>query len=403
MGFRFLDLPPELRDQIYHEVLSSENARHPPPTDDHPATYHFDLSLLLANRRIHHEALRAFRDSNIFVKITTPWEESIAHINSEGRVPIIVTGGRADAFRLFHLLVAIDAPVVPCRDSGYSMVICLADLPAFTRMWNFSNLSLRGLNGHLRLRLTLNDPHNPDRKIPKELQTRLLQPFGLVKDLYGFSLHGTKVLPSVEDALKRELATPDPSPEECLEKADALRETGDKHFHAKEYTAALEKYTASFAAIHITVSGRQRYIHADAYYARGATSGPYNNQLCSHARLLLRVKLVAGTIRTYLRLREWDEAWFWGKRSILLWRAGMIGDEDPDLAEERKWQWLRHPAHTSFPAGTDMGWIFYWTSLAARELGLEAEARNLGKAALIYVPHHEIMREEKSMPDGQIT
>lgn len=137
--FRFLDLPAEIRDQIYHDVLSTDTARRPPVDDDEPASYKFNLAILQANKQIHHEAKKAFQD-NVFIKITTPWPESIDHISSEGRVPIITTGSRAEHFQAFHLWIWIDTPGFPLSGPAYSMLICLEDLPAFTRMWNFSNL-----------------------------------------------------------------------------------------------------------------------------------------------------------------------------------------------------------------------------------------------------------------------
>ncbi|KAL8735836.1 MAG: hypothetical protein Q9181_002665 [Wetmoreana brouardii] len=392
MVFRFLDLPAEIRDQIYHEVLSCDSARRPPKNDDEPASYKFNLEILRANRQIYHESKKAFQD-NIFIKVTTPWAESIGHISFEGRVPLITTGPQAENFRSFHSWVWIDAPGVPQPGIEYSMIICLEDIPAFTRMWRFSNLNHRGLNPHLRLKITLQDPHVPDRKIPRALQIRLLQPFGDVKELHSFSVHGAKVLPSVEETLKKEQGTPDPSPEQCLESATALKDAGNRALQAGDYTTALQQYTDSFAAIHITVSGRKRYIHADGYYIHELSSGPYKGLRGDYARLILRVKLVANFIQTYLKMRDWDEARFWGKRSIVMFRRSLTDDISDDLeGEEEKWAWVKESATMSFPARVDMGKILYRTSLASRELGYQQEVKNLLRAAAVYLPHDEVVQ-----------
>ncbi|KAI4248779.1 MAG: hypothetical protein L6R40_000790 [Gallowayella cf. fulva] len=396
MSFRFLELPAEIRDQIYHEILSCNNARHPPADDDDPASYHFDLAILRTNRQIHHESKKAFQD-NIFVKITTPWSESIDHISSDGRVPMITVGPAAESFKSFHLWVWIDAPGVGARETAYSMVISLDDLPAFTLMWRFSNLTHGGLNPHLRLKLILQDPHVPDRKIPKALQMRLLQPFGLVKSLHSFSLHGAMVLPSVEEALRKEQATPEPLPEECLETATTLKDAGNKSLQAKDYPTALQYYTDAFAAIHITVSGRKRYVHADGYYDREITSGTYTGQRSDYVRLMLRVKLVANFIQTYLKMEKWEEARFWGKRSIVLFRTSLTGRvaEDLDGDFDKDWVWAKNSAGMGFPAKDDMGKILYRTALASRELGYEKEDLNLIQAAAIYLPNDPIVQAEK--------
>ncbi|KAI4198894.1 MAG: hypothetical protein LQ350_004959 [Teloschistes chrysophthalmus] len=392
MAFSFLNLPAEIRDQIYHEVLSATNARRPPLKDDDPGTFEFDLGVLRVNKQIHHEAKKAFED-NVFIKITTPWSESIDHISSEGRVPIITKGKPADDFHAFHLWVWIVAPGVPDRGVAYSMVISLDDLPAFTRMWHFSNLNHQGLNPHLGLKLTLQDPHVPDRKIPRNLQTLLLQPFALVKDLHSFTVEGAKVLPSVEEALKTEQAIPDASPEESLARATALKTLGNQSLQAGEYAAALQQYTDAFAAIHITVSGRKRYIHADGYYRRELTSGPYQGQRSDYARIILRVQLVANVLQVYLKMQGWEDARFWGKRSILLFRKSLIGETDDELGGSRAdWAWVQESATMGFPARTEMGKILYRTALASYELKRQDEVANLMWAAAVYLPHDQIVQ-----------
>ncbi|KAI4115175.1 MAG: hypothetical protein LQ345_004183 [Seirophora villosa] len=396
--FPFLHLPAEIRDQIYHDILSTDNARCPPVDDDEPASYKFDLAILHANKQIHHEAKKAFQD-NVFIKITTPWPESIEHISSEGRVPIITTGRRAEHFESFHLWIWIDTPGVPSSGPAYSMLICLEDLPAFTRMWHFSNLNHQSLNTFLRLKLTLQDPHVPDRKIPRNLQNRLLRPFGLVKNLHSLSVRGAKVLPSVEEALFKEQAVPDPSPEECLERATALKEEGNKSLQAGDYATALQSYTDAFAAIHITVSGRKRHVHADGYYTGELASGLYKGQRSDYVRLVLRVKLVANIIQAYLKMKEWEEARFWGRRSITLFRSSLTGDLDNDLRDHTKWGWVSEAANMGFPAQAEMGKIMYRTALASRELGYDKEVENLIRAAAICLPHDGLVQKEKNTLD----
>ncbi|KAI4207830.1 MAG: hypothetical protein LQ346_000333 [Caloplaca aetnensis] len=397
--FRFLDLPAEIRDQVYHDVLASENARRPADHDEEPATYKFDLAILQVSKQLHHEAKRAFQD-NVFVKITTPWAETIDHISSEGRVPIITTGSKAEHFDSFHLWISVDTPGISFTGCAYSMLICLEDLPAFTRVWHFSNLNHQGLNSHLRLSLNLKDPHVFDRKIPKDLQNRLLRPFGVVKGLHSLYVNGAKVLPSVEEALRKEQAIPDLSPEQCLEMATALKDAGNKSLQAENCATALQQYIQAFAAIHITVSGRKRYIHADGYYMRECASGAYIGQRSDYVRLIIRVKLVANIIQVHLKSKDWDEARFWGKRSIILFRSSLNGDNDDDLgAGEDKWAWVKQSATIGFPARAEMGKILYRTALASRELQLDDEVENLIRAAAIYLPNDEIVQTEKKVLD----
>ena len=395
MSIQFLDFPAEIREQIYGEILSTANSRCEPSCPEEPATYKFHLDILRASHMVYWEAKKVFQD-NIFVKITTPWPEAIDHIKSDGKVPSVMTGDKAAAFKDFHLWVFIDTPATPYpqHHGNFSMLICLEDLEAFTRMWHFSNLNHIGLNQHLRLKLTIQDPHVPDQKIPKSLQTKLLLPFGMVKNLHTFSVHGAKLLPSVEEALQKERNVPDPSPEQSLDKGFELKEAGNKLLQDGLYHEALNRYVESFAAIHITVSGRLRSIHADGYYIRELLSGPHKGMRGDLVRMILRVQLVANVVLTYLKLEEWAEAYFWGKRSIVIFRQSVTGDEADDFGDEDPQTWLGETWAQRFPAHDAMGKIFYRTALASRKLGKITDMRILMRAAKIYLPRDGIVQQE---------
>ena len=397
MGLRFLDFPAEIREQIYGEILSTASARCGPMCPDEPASFKYQVNILLANHQIYHEAKKVFQD-NIFVKITTPWPEAIEHIRSAGKVPSVCTGDKASAFRDFHLWILIDTPATPYPQShgSFSMLICLEDLEAFTRMWHFSNLNHVGLNQHLRLKLIIQDPHVEERKIPKRLQQRLLLPFGLVKELHTFSVDGrnTKILPSVEEALKKEQKIPDPTPEQSLEKSFLLKDAGNKFLKEGSLRKALELYVEAFAAIHITVSGRARTIHADGYYIRELVSGTYRGMRGDYVRMILRVQLVANMVLAYLKLEDYAEAHFWGKRTIVLFRQSVTGNDAEDFGDDDPQSWLSETWAARFPAHEAMGKIFYRTAMASKKLGKTADVRTLMRAANVYLPNDQAVQKE---------
>ena len=398
MALRFLDFPPEIREQIYYELLCTANARRDfGPIIGH--SYQYQLNILRTNRQIYHEAKKAFQD-NIFVKITTPWPEALDHISAEGKVPIVTAGDMADGFTAFHLWAWIDAPQALGSGEMYSMVICLEDLEAFTQTWKYSNLNHPGMNAHLRLKLTLQDPHVPDRKIPKAVQSRLLLPFGVVKGLQSFEVHGQKVLPSVKESLTKTQNTPEPTPEECLDRATSMKDEGNKLLQAGQFREALQKYIDAFAAIHINVAGRVRTIYADGYYIRQLESGSYKDQRGDYVRMVLRIKLVANVVQTYLKLEEYAEAHFWGKRSIILFRQGMTGTIGRELEDDIATSWLAETASMHIPAKAEMGKIFYRTALASRAMGKNADVKTLIKAAAMFLPYDEQVQRENRALDG---
>ena len=412
MAPKFLDYPAEIREQIYREILSTTSSKVESDDPEQPARYEYQLAILSTCHQIHREAKKVFQD-NIFVKITTPWPEAIEHIRHEGKVPSVTTGDKAQSFRDFHLWVFIDTPggVHPSEHGAFSMLICLEDLESFNRFWHFSNLNFYGLNRHLRLRLTVQDPHVPDRKIPKALQSRLLMPFGMIKGLDTFTVLGDKVLPSVQEALEKERAIPDPTPEQCLEKGFALKDAGNALLKLGMFRQALQKYFDSFAAVHIYVLGRNRTVHCDGFYSRDLTSGTYKGQRSDYARGILRVQLVANIVLAFLKLEDFAEAHFWGKRSINLFRRSVTGgdhgdDDDDDVGgeeeEDDNQEWLTRILAVRFPAQDAMGKIFYRTALASRGLGKVADVRNLMKAAAVYLPNDEIVqREMRALEEGQ--
>ncbi|KAL9113511.1 MAG: hypothetical protein Q9227_002248 [Pyrenula ochraceoflavens] len=381
-----LRLPVEVRDIIHRMVLGPASAKRPPV--DGYSDYKFDLTLLLVNRQIHDEARHIFQRLHTFIKITTPWPEAQQHVALQGYVPMICTGPRASKFMSYHLLVTIDAPFyAQFGHQSESFVIHIDDLPTFCQMWQYSDLSHPGLNAHLRLTLHLQDPYTPsysDPHLPRSLQTTLLEPFSKVKNLSSFTTQGP-FLPSLLTNLKSSMAVPYPTPSACLQRATQLKDSGNALLLANDPQGAIALYEQAFLAIHIVVQGRRRSIWADAFFHTTLpTSDPNfpNGQNAHTLRLVLRVRLVANIIHAYNLLENWAEAHFWGMRTIEIMREA-TGPEGEDQ--------VMH----GFPAGNELGKIYYRTGLAARELGVEKEVvRGLMRVAQGYLPGNEKVRKE---------
>lgn len=397
----FLQCPAEIREQIYRELLSSTCSRCDSGLGDGRARYNFQLNILRVNRQIHREAKKILED-NIFIKITTPWAEAIKHISSEGKVVAVATGDNAERYSNHHLWVYIDAPDFPrLSHATYSMLMCLEDLATFTAGWHINNLDHPELNSHLSLRLMVQDPYEYDRKLPKSLQQRLLLPFGIVKNLSECSIQGSKVLPSVKEALIKAQAIPDPTREECLEKATTLKEAGVKAIEEGDYRQALQIFFDAFAAIHIQIEGRKRTIYTESFYTEVIQTGMYKGQRGDYTRMVLRVSLVSNVILAYLKLEEWAEAHFWGKRSIVIFRQSITGDTSEEFSWEGTPSWIIGTANMHVPAKMDLGYIFYRTALASRAMGKEADVKTLVKGAALYLPDDPVVQADCKALDSQ--
>ena len=250
----------------------------------------------------------------------------------------------------------VDSPVIEFAvATTFTMVILLSDLHLFCKIWYYSALSQPGLNSYLRLTLRLQNPYSTslaEAPIRKSLQRQLLMPFGKVKGLNEVLIEGCDE--SVKAQLEAAMEIPYDPPEKCFEHTTRLMEEGTEAFRKKEHEQALKLFMESFRAMHILCNGRKRSIYADAHFDITLSGGPYDGQPGTLVRLILRVKLVSRVIDVYLKLQQWEEAKFWGMRSINFMRESM-GPNAGDYIPE-------------FIAAGDMALIYLRTAMACKVL-----------------------------------
>ncbi|KAM3416350.1 hypothetical protein BST61_g7953 [Cercospora zeina] len=398
----FLSLPPEVREEIYRLLLHPAANR--TVHADEYITYNYApaLQLLLTNRLIYIEARKVFYNLNQFVRIETPWPEARNHVATEGHVPIIMEGRKAAKFDKHIMTMRIDAPQHSSLQWDIQNFVILADdVIMFADMWMYSGLTHPGLNEHLRLILELRDPYAVEgeeekkkKNMSEALQRKLLLPFGVIKNLnavskgYGTVFEGDlKPSAKIEKEMRALQAEPYRSPEHCLREATRLKFEGNAELAKRNFQGALKLYDEAWKAIHIVVMGRQRHIHADAFFARELREEPYMGKNGQTERLMLRIQLVANTCEVYLRMKEWDLCQFWGMRTITILRDAMELENAGLLAPEDE-------AVPAFPAAAQMGKIYYRTAIAYKELGEEHEARRLLRVARVYLPDDEAVKRE---------
>jgi hypothetical protein len=372
-------LPPELRNDVYALLLDPAYLRQDHPNGQH--TYNYDLALLRVNKQIYLEARKIFRQRNVFVRIETPWDQTQHHVQVEGNVPVLAEDQRVDQIANIYMRVVIDSP-----QHGQSVdrdnrrfVVLADDLEPFTNTWYYSDLSYAGdLNKHLRLVLHLQNPmvetSTDQTPLTKSLQRKLLLPFGNVKNLLSSSINGPGIdRDGIWKDVKTAMAIPYDTPEHCLEECSRLKDLGNEALK-KDPKKAIELYIQAFKSLHIICVGRHRSIWGDPWFATTLRSGPFANQHGQVTRLVLRVKLVANVVKAYLDLENWEDAHFWGMRTILLMRESVREEDEP---------------MDGFPAKAQMGKIYFRTGVAAKMMDDEGEARRLLRIAKLYLPYDE--------------
>ncbi|KAI1851623.1 hypothetical protein JX265_010707 [Neoarthrinium moseri] len=387
----FLTLPPEIREQVYHLLLNPDASRLSHPDEYTDYNYRNALVLFRLNRQIYYEARKVFRDLNIFVRIQTPFPNAQDYVAFEGHVPILMKGQPAARFQGQSLNVVIGAPDTPIQEAEPNyIVILLDDLEKFAKIWLYSDLTNPGLNRFLSLELDMRDPYTPDweeKRMPKWVQRQLLMPFGDVKNLKSLTIKGDpKPLASIETELRAQQQIPYPTAEQCLSECARLKTEGNKELTAGNYHTALRLYAQAWEAMFIIVKGRQRHVHAEAYFSRELHDEPYKGRHGQAERLQLRVQLVANTCLAYLKLEDWEELIFWGMRTIGMMQQA-TGANEHDISPEDE-------AMLGFPAAVQLGKIYYRTAMGYKALGVKDQAKKLLRVAKVYLPRDENVSRE---------
>jgi hypothetical protein len=303
----------------------------------------------------------------------------------EGDVPVLAEDLHADQIVNVYMRVIIDSPQHGQsidRDSR-CFVLLADDLEAFTRMWYYSDLSYAGdLNRHLRLTLHLQNPlaegPTDHRPLSKALQRKLLHPFGDVKNLLQLEVNGDGIdREGIEKDMRISMAVPYATPEHCVEECARLKDAGNVALKSNA-KRAIELYIEAFREIHILCHGHRRLIWGDPWFERILQGGQFDGQHGQVVRLIMRVKLVASVVQAYLDLEDYNEAHFWGMRTILLMREAVGGEDEPLF---------------SFPARSEMGMIYYRTGFACKMLGDAEEARTFLRVAALYLPNDDKVLE----------
>lgn len=300
--FRFLDLPIEVRNAIYHVILCD-----PPPAKlrrveqadllwlpegmamiRHPSEMH----ILQTSRQVHAEARDAMLRGNQFIRIRAQGVgQVIKGFLLARQIPIIhitaLSRNRFKGYVMTHSIeLTCDRPEDfpgPKHETDVDLVILRRDLDLFCEALAVrGTLMVRGFGSLTRHTLTI---HNPfDSTISKDFmseknQERLLQPYRHhLRGFSRFSIDGNVSAPLAE-SVKKAVAEEDlPLPEEVLADFKRNKDMGNRYFRQKEFHKAAEAYTTGYIKValirngnlwqQVAANGGQSFLHAiaETYY-----------------------------------------------------------------------------------------------------------------------------------------
>lgn len=381
-----LDLPSEIRQEIWRLCVSTKCNRVSSALDG-LAAYNLSLNVFRINRAIYREAFDVFQRCNSFCSVSTPWDNADDYIHKNGHIAILRADPDDSLFQAVHLEVVLQLVDLDIFERSRGLVICEDDLPAFCRLWWYTELTNDAMNQHLSLTLKLQNPGKHNIALSKPEQIRLLDPFINVKRLARVSVEGL-VDDAVEQSFLTRIEEPYDGPVDCLNKASHLGQQAAIALREKKFDLALRRAEDAFRAILIIVNGRERDEWGDSHFDVFVASGTYCGHNANFARILIRVELTATIVMAYYGLGQYEMARFWGMRSINTAR-GWLGGHRADRPD------------FEFDRAGDFGRIYFGTALACRQMQGQDncldEAIGLYRIALGKLPDDpEVAREAPS-------
>ncbi|KAG6366714.1 hypothetical protein INS49_000893 [Diaporthe citri] len=277
--FRFLDLPIEVRNAIYHVVLCE-----PPPaklrrveqadllwlpegmaTITHPS----EMQILQASRQVHAEARDVMLRGNQFIRIRARGVgQVIKGFLLARQIPIVRTTALSrDRFQGYVMTHSIeltsDRPEDfpgPKQDTDVDLVILHRDLDLFCEaLATRGTLMVRGFGSLTKHNLTIHNPFDSTLSpgfMGEKNQERLLQPYRHhLRGFSHFSVDGN-LSASLAESVKKAVAEENlPEPEEVVAEFKRSKDLGNRFFRQKEFHKAAEAYTTGYIKVALIRNG----------------------------------------------------------------------------------------------------------------------------------------------------
>lgn len=395
MPFRFLDLPGELRNNIYDLLLCSWNnepeveprfiggLRKRSPTYD-------AMALLRANKQIHDEASDYMMKRNQFVRVTCRGLNVNSLFLGDEMIPAITTDPRkASRFQGYLMHMTLSKPSIssgPINFCETEIMMLRADLPALCRQLDIeSAMTDANATASEHLSVSAAVSFNPfhAEMFTTAIQQHLLEPIAAhLRGISNLTISGP-ISTTIAEAAKSQVAQPRwTDPKATLDSIHTGTDVGKRQWQNRDFYSASESWAYSMRTL-------ERMRHSSSWLSLKATGG--EDFVNSTADLYFTLNLLRAA---FLQV---DMACESTARAVVQRNATMSW-EYLKKCETASARFTQHADATWTPSNEQASKMLFRQAKCLRLLGISGDlvhATTLIEQAASLAPNDMVIRDEK--------
>ncbi|KUL88398.1 hypothetical protein ZTR_04914 [Talaromyces verruculosus] len=264
--FRLLDLPTEIRDKIYHEILCTwpaykstwDEAKQQAvvPTEVAVMNRKIETAILRTNKQVYQEAKTVLLRGNQFIRVSIKGFRPLQFLFIPSQVPVVTMNQDAiTKYRGFVMTHSIDITDDPAPLKGqFEVMILRRDLDRFAAALSKGDISSPNFTATSKHTVTL---HNPfvgtftPNFLDSKNQERLLAPYRKhLHSFKNFKIDG-KVKAEIANTVSTEIRQERiPDPQELLEDIKRQKDLGNKHYLEGDMVKCSDDWCGALLQIH---------------------------------------------------------------------------------------------------------------------------------------------------------
>lgn len=398
-SFRFLDLPGEIRNNVYDLLLCSweDELEIEPGTvskvsrrcPSYPAS-----ALLRANRQIHNEAFDWMIKRNQFVRVTCRGLD-VRNLFLEDRIPVVSTDAyQVNRFQGYVMHMTLSKPVFAPSQfafAEYEMMVLRADLPNLCEKLDVESVMTDAnatTTEHASLHASLRFNHAHARFFTPKIQEHLLQPIAtLVRGVPNLKITGP-IDPTLAKAVIDDVAKPRwTDPESTLGEIHTGVDVGKRQWQQNNFYSASESWNYAMRNL-------ERMRHSSSWIGLQKTGG--EDFVNKSADLYFTLNLLSAAFLQVDMASDFAQ-------SALVQRNGNASLQHLRKCETASARFAQHAGATWIPSNQQQGKMMYRQARCLRlmrDSAARVKAVTLIEQAFTLAPNDMAIRDEKDAVAG---